>query len=112
MAFARHSALSFPVIFILSLINTLFSQGIKEFLIKKYKKTFGFGSKFALGKESEDIDAFWEFHEQMSFNKVQKKIVDNFLKAVNDKKKDIINFVCSEDFKYIYEKKKDNARLS
>ena len=58
-------------------------------LFEKYKQTFKYGSKYALGKESEDMDAFWEFHEQISLNKVQKKIVDNFFKAVNDKKKDI-----------------------
>lgn len=58
-------------------------------LFEKYKQTFKYGSKFALGKESEDMEAFWKFHEQMSLNKVQKKIVDNFMKAINDKKKDI-----------------------
>ena len=37
--------------------------------------------------------------------------IRNSAKTINDKKKDIINFVCSEDFKYIYEKKKDKIVL-
>ena len=32
-------------------------------------------------------------------------------KKINESKNDIINFVCSEDFKYIYEKKKDKIVL-
>ena len=32
-------------------------------------------------------------------------------KTINEGKSDIINFVCSEDFKYIYEKKKDKIVL-
>ena len=32
-------------------------------------------------------------------------------KTINESKNDIINFVCSEDFKYMYEKKKDKIVL-
>lgn len=38
-------------------------------------------------------------------------LIRNSAKTINEKKKDIINFVCSEDFKYIYEKKKDKLVL-
>lgn len=38
-------------------------------------------------------------------------LIRNSAKKINESKNDIINFVCSEDFKYIYEKKKDKIVL-
>ena len=66
-----------------------------EKLFKAYKKTFPLGSKFALGKENENIDKFWNFHEEMTLGKVQNKVISNFMDTVKDRKKDIVkdNFI-------------------
>ncbi|MDV4149463.1 NAD(P)-dependent oxidoreductase [Clostridium sp. AL.422] len=53
------------------------------------------------------IDTLREYDEFVGYSSLIRKSA----KGIVEKKKDIINFVCSEDFKYIYEKKKDKIVL-
>lgn len=53
------------------------------------------------------IEALKEYDEFIGFSSLVRKSA----KAITENKNDIINFVCSEDFKYIYEKKKDKLVL-
>lgn len=53
------------------------------------------------------IEVLKEYDEFIGFSSLVRKSA----KAITENKSDIINFVCSEDFKYIYEKKKDKLVL-
>ena len=61
-----------------------------EKVFKTYKNTFKTGSKYALGKENEDINAFFEFHEKMTLNKVQNKVFSHFMDIASDKERIVI----------------------
>ena len=63
--------------------------------------------KGALMLAEKTIEALKEYDEFIGFSSIVRKSA----KAITENKSDIINFVCSEDFKYIYEKKKDKVVL-
>lgn len=63
--------------------------------------------KGALMIAEKTIEVLKEYDEFIGFSSVVRKSA----KAITENKSDIINFVCSEDFKYIYEKKKDKVVL-
>ena len=63
--------------------------------------------KGALMIAEKTIEVLKEYDEFIGFLSVVRKSA----KAITENKSDIINFVCSEDFKYIYEKKKDKVVL-
>lgn len=53
------------------------------------------------------IEVLKEYDEFIEFS----SLIRNSARGIAENKSDIINFVCSEDFKYIYEKKKDKLVL-
>ena len=74
-------------------------------LFKEYKSVFKNVSKYALGKESEDINAFWEFHEGITLGKVQNKVILHFMDAVNDRKRELVkdDFIKESEAKVLLE---------
>lgn len=53
------------------------------------------------------IEVLKEYDEFIEFS----SLIRNSARGIAENKSDIINFVCSEDFKYIYEKEKDKLVL-